>query len=98
MQPRFDAASRRKIMAEKRKKLSSTTILLLFLFVMVIAFMLASKDFYSIYNIKTMLANIAFSGIVAGTLTLIMITGGLDISIGGNIALTSCFVAYLYNT
>jgi ribose/xylose/arabinose/galactoside ABC-type transport system permease subunit len=34
---------------------------------------------------------------VAGTLTLVMITGGLDISIGGNIALTSCLVAYLFN-
>jgi len=44
-----------------------------------------------------MLTNIAFSGIVAGTLTLVMIMGGLDISIGGNIALTSCLVAYLYN-
>jgi ribose/xylose/arabinose/galactoside ABC-type transport system permease subunit len=44
-----------------------------------------------------MLTNISFSGIVAGTLTLIMITGGLDISIGGNIALTSCLVAYLHN-
>jgi len=44
-----------------------------------------------------MLTNISFSGIVAGTLTLIMISGGLDISIGGNIALTSCLVAYLFN-
>ncbi len=84
-------------MAKTRKKLSNATILLLFLLVMVIAFAVASEDFYSVYNIKTMLTNIAFSGIVAGTLTLIMITGGLDISIGGNIALTSCFAAYLYN-
>jgi len=44
-----------------------------------------------------MLTNIAFSGIVAGTLTLVMIMGGLDISIGGNIAFTSCLVAYLFN-
>ncbi len=77
--------------------LSSTAILFIFLFVMVIAFSVLSKDFYSIYNIKTMLTNVAFSGIVAGTLTLVMIMGGLDISIGGNIALTSCLVAYLYD-
>jgi ribose transport system permease protein len=82
---------------EKRFLLSSNTILFIFLIVMVAAFAVLSRDFYSIYNITSMLTNIAFSGIVAGTLTLVMIMGGLDISIGGNIALTSCLVAYLYN-
>jgi len=81
----------------RRKPLSSTTILFIFLVVMVGTFSVLSKDFYSIYNITSMLTNIAFSGIVAGTLTLVMIMGGLDISIGGNIAFTSCLVAYLYN-
>jgi ribose/xylose/arabinose/galactoside ABC-type transport system permease subunit len=78
-------------------RLSSTVILFIFLLVMVVAFVILSKDFYSLYNITSMLTNIAFSGIVAGTLTLVMIMGGLDISIGGNIAFTSCLVAYLYN-
>jgi len=81
----------------KKITLSSTTILFIFLLLMVIVFSILSKDFYSIYNITSMLTNIAFSGIVAGTLTLVMIMGGLDISIGGNIAFTSCLVAYLYN-
>ena len=79
------------------KSLSSTTILFIFLVVMVAGFMTLSRDFYSIYNITSMVTNIAFSGIVAGTLTMVMIMGGLDISIGGNIALTSCLVAYIYN-
>jgi len=77
--------------------MSSSLILFIFLFAMVGGFAVLSKDFTSIYNIGTMLTNIAFSGIVAGTLTLVMVMGGLDISIGGNIALTSCLVAYLYN-
>ena len=64
---------------------------------MVAVFAALSRDFYSFLNISTMLTNISFSGIVAGTLTMILITGGLDISIGGNIALTSCLVAYLFN-
>ncbi|MCK5094858.1 MAG: ABC transporter permease [Spirochaetes bacterium] len=80
-----------------KKTISSTLILFIFLVVMVAAFAVLSRDFYSIYNITSMLTNIAFSGIVAGTLTMVMIMGGLDISIGGNIALTSCLVAYLYN-
>jgi ribose transport system permease protein len=91
----WEVPSRQK--GEKRFLLSSNTILFIFLIVMVAAFAVLSRDFYSIYNITSMLTNIAFSGIVAGTLTLVMIMGGLDISIGGNIALTSCLVAYLYN-
>jgi ribose/xylose/arabinose/galactoside ABC-type transport system permease subunit len=81
----------------RRQTLSSTTILFIFLVVMAAVFSILSRDFYSIYNITSMLTNIAFSGIVAGTLTLVMIMGGLDISVGGNIAFTSCLVAYLYN-
>jgi ribose transport system permease protein len=82
---------------KKRARVSTTLILFGVLAVMVVAFSALSRDFYSFQNISTMLTNISFSGIVAGTLTLVMITGGLDISIGGNIALTSCLVAYLFN-
>jgi len=82
---------------KKRKRLSSTLILFLALVAMIAVFSILSKDFYSFLNISTMLTNISFSGIVAGTLTMILITGGLDISIGGNIALTSCLAAYLFN-
>ncbi len=83
--------------AAKRKRLSTTLILFLALVAMVAIFSALSRNFYSFLNLSAMLTNISFSGIVAGTLTLILITGGLDISIGGNIALTSCLVAYLYN-
>lgn len=92
-----DITSVSKAVEVKTTKLSSTTILFIFLVVILSAFAVLSKDFYSFYNISTMLTNIAFSGIVAATLTVVMIMGGLDISIGGNIALTSCVVAYLYN-
>ena len=81
----------------KKARISTTLILFGVLVAMVAAFSALSRDFYSFLNISTMLTNISFSGIVAGTLTLIMITGGLDISIGGNIALTSCLIAFLYN-
>jgi ribose transport system permease protein len=82
---------------KKRGRASTTLILFGVLAVMVAVFSSLSRDFYSFQNISTMLTNVSFSGIVAGTLTLVMITGGLDISIGGNIALTSCLVAYLFN-
>jgi len=84
--------------AEKTRSRLSTSLILLFVLAgMLAVFSLLSRDFYSYLNISTMVTNIAFSGIVAGTLTLIMISGGLDISIGGNIALTSCLVAFLYD-
>jgi ribose/xylose/arabinose/galactoside ABC-type transport system permease subunit len=79
----------------KRLTVPTTVILFAFLVVMVAGFCIADKDFYSIYNVKSMLTNIAFIAIAAGALTLVMITGGLDISIGGNIALTTCVVACL---
>jgi ribose transport system permease protein len=79
-----------------RFQISTVLILFIVLAVMLVVFSVLSQDFYSFLNISTMLTNIAFSGIVAATLTLVMITGGLDISIGGNIALTSCVVAFLY--
>ncbi len=82
----------------KRYRISTNLILFGVLAVMVAVFSVLSRDFYSFLNISTMLTNIAFSGIVAGTLTLVMISGGLDISIGGTIALTSCLVAYLFDT
>jgi ribose transport system permease protein len=82
---------------KKKQQISTTWILFIVLLAMVAVFSALSKDFYSFLNLSTMLTNISFSGIVAGTLTLIMITGGLDISIGGNIALTTCLLAYLFN-
>jgi ribose transport system permease protein len=82
---------------KKKRQISTTWILFIVLLAMIAIFSLLSKDFYSFLNLSSMLTNISFSGIVAGTLTLIMITGGLDISIGGNIALTTCLAAYLFN-
>jgi ribose transport system permease protein len=79
----------------KKLNIPTTAILFVSLAVTVAAFSVASEDFRSIYNIKAMLTNIAFSAIAAGALTLVMITGGLDISIGGNIALTTCVIACL---
>jgi ribose transport system permease protein len=80
-----------------RKKLSSNLILFLILIGMTMIFSALSSDFRSLYNITSMLTNAAYTGIVAAALTFVLITGGLDISIGGNIALTSCVVAALYN-
>ena len=62
---------------------------------MIIIFSCLSSDFYSSYNLSSMLTNIAFIRIIACIMTMIIITGGIDMSIGANIALTSCLVSTL---
>lgn len=80
---------------ERKFYLSNTLILFVVLIVMVLFFSLTSKSFYSVYNIVSMLSNLSFMGIVAAVLTIVMITGEIDFSIGGNIGLTSCVAAFL---
>ena len=77
-------------------RLSTTQILFIFLAIIFVSFSLINEDFFSVYNITSLLTNISFSGIVAVVLTLIIISGGLDISVGGVIGLTSVVVAGLF--
>ena len=76
---------------------STTLILTGVMGVMLIVFCTISKDFRSQSNILSMLTNISVLGITAAALTLVMVSGGLDISVGGTIALTTCVMACLNN-
>ena len=76
---------------------STTLILAGVLIVILTGFCLVSEDFRSQYNIVSMLTNVSVLGITAAALTLVMVSGGLDISIGGTIALTTCVMASLHN-
>jgi len=80
----------------KKFTLTNTLILFIMLVVLMIFFSLTSRSFLTYLNISTMLANLSFIGVTASALTLVLITGGLDISIGGTIGLVSCLVAWLY--
>jgi ribose transport system permease protein len=61
-------------------------------------FALTSRTFASSYNLLTFLINLSFFVIVAAGETLVLISGNLDFSIGGVIALTSVVVAKLYES
>lgn len=80
---------------KKRITINDTVILYIVLAAMVLFFSLTSESFYSTYNIVTMLSNLSFMGIIAAVLTIVMISGEIDFSIGGNIGLTSCLAAFL---
>ena len=78
------------------KKITTNTSLFLFLGFLIILFSFTSEHFLSSYNITSLLTNISYSGIAAIVLTLVMISRGLDISIGGVIGLTTVVVSALY--
>lgn len=79
------------------KKITTTSSLFAFLGFLIILFSFTSEHFLSSYNITSLLTNIAYSGIAAIVLTLVMISRGLDISIGGVIGLTTVVVSALYS-
>ena len=78
-------------------KITTNTSLFLFLGFLSILFSFTSEHFLSPYNITSLLTNISYSGIAAIVLTLVMISRGLDISIGGVIGLTTVVVSALYS-
>jgi len=78
-------------------KITTNTSLFLFLGFLIILFSFTSEHFLSSYNITSLLTNISYSGIAAIVLTLVMISRGLDISIGGVIGLTTVVVSALYS-
>tara|TARA_B110000967_G_C18884187_1_gene562913 strand:- start:1282 stop:2235 length:954 start_codon:yes stop_codon:yes gene_type:complete len=79
------------------KKITTTTSLFVFLAFLIVFFSFTSEYFLSPYNIISLLTNISYSGIAAIVLTLVMISRGLDISIGGVIGLTTVVVSALYS-
>ena len=86
-------------MTRAAKKLSTTHILLIALAGLVGLFSLVVKrDFYNSYNLLTMITNVTFLGLAAVGFCINLINGEVDISIGANIALTSCITAYFFET
>jgi ribose transport system permease protein len=81
----------------KKAKLPISLILLMALAVLVTIFSLVSADFWSVINLVAMVTNITFLGLTAMGFCINLVAGEVDISIGANIALTSCVTAYVYS-
>ncbi|MHB1346153.1 MAG: ABC transporter permease [Candidatus Humimicrobiaceae bacterium] len=80
----------------KKSKISNTGILFIVLIVLFALFSYVGRPFFfSTLNLVPMLNNLSFIGIIAAVLTMVMVTGEIDFSIGGNIGLTACLVALL---
>lgn len=62
-------------------------------FILVIEFLifsLASKSFLTLGNILSVGRQMSFTGIAAIGMTLVMLTGGIDISVGSMLAMAAC--------
>jgi Ribose/xylose/arabinose/galactoside ABC-type transport systems, permease components len=82
-----------RVQAVQQKILDS--VLILFAISMIIYFTAASPYFLSLKNFMNILSSVSVVGIIATAMTLVMITRGIDLSVGSTIALTGCVSAIL---
>jgi ribose/xylose/arabinose/galactoside ABC-type transport system permease subunit len=72
---------------------SSLVGLLIVLVLLFVVFSFLTPNFLTARNMAILAGSIAMIGIVAGAMTLVIIGGNLDLSVAGNIAMTSVIVA-----
>lgn len=56
-----------------------------------------ADSFFSISNFTTILRTISTNGIIAVGMTFVVLTGGIDLSVGSVLALSGAFAAYTFN-
>ncbi|NLP10469.1 ABC transporter permease [bacterium] len=78
-----------------KKRGSQNLILLLILVSVSLVLSLSSQNFSSGYNVLNILRQVSLTVISASVVTLVMISGGLDLSIGGVLALAGVITARL---
>ncbi len=66
--------------------------------VFILFVIICPPQFYSFYNIKTIITQTVIVGIAALGMTLVIVSGGIDLSVGSQIALGTVVVATLLNT
>lgn len=71
------------------------SVLLLFAVGLAIYFTFASPYFLSLRNFMNILSSVSVVGIIATGMTLVMITRGIDLSVGSIVALTGCVSALM---
>lgn len=77
--------------------LSNNSILLIVFLGIFLLFSLLSNTFYSYMNLNTMLKHMVLMGILAVGLTPLMVSGGIDLSFGSSMSLSTVIMALLYD-
>jgi rhamnose transport system permease protein len=62
--------------------------LLVFIVILCVAFQIRNRNFLTIANIQDLLTNTAILGILSVGMMMVLLTGGIDLSIGATIALS----------
>lgn len=79
----------------KKIKLSTNFVPPLVLFVLILILSLISKNFFSVNNLFNIAKQISVNLIIALGMTIIIINGGIDLSVGSILALSGCTMALL---
>ena len=76
------------------KHVKKYTVILLML-LLVLYFSLTAKGFATASNVISLLRQVAILGIVSVGMTMVIITGNIDLSVGSQVSLITCVVAML---
>lgn len=69
--------------------------ILIILILMVVAFSIANSNFLTFENVGNILRQTAIKGFICVGMAMVIITGGIDLSVGSVAGVCSCFMAYL---
>ena len=86
-------------MSQKKKQnvKISEWLLEIILLVMIVLFGIIAKNFLSVSNLFNILRSISFKGIIACMMTLVIISGEIDLSVGSTVAFAGVVTAYFDN-
>lgn len=73
-----------------RKYMLEIILLILFVTLSIVA-----NNFFTVNNVMTILRNYAMQGIIAFGMTMVIITGEIDLSVGSQVAFSGCLAAWL---
>lgn len=80
---------------KRRGKLSGQSILELVLLTLCVILAITAPGFFSTRNILNIMRNVAMQGVIAFGMTMIIISGEIDLSVGSAVAFAGCLAALL---
>jgi len=78
-------------------RFSQTTLLLILLLLLITVITCVSPLFLSWRNVRNIFMQNAITGILAAGMTMVMISGGIDLSVGNQLSFMGCFLSLLIN-
>lgn len=85
-------------MKDKELKLSGLAQPIIVLIVLVILLSLLSPNFLTVDNLMNVLRQVSINGMIAAGLTLVILTGGIDLSVGSILAFSGAIMSMLMKT